>query len=85
MAINDRTQNGHNGVTTTTVATIQGHKDQLYVLLDTGCSNTIVSNKYLNYLESVKKIKTNYATAGGPYKTGQNNSCEYCFLVLSRY
>ena len=77
MAINDCTENGHNGITTTTVVTIQGHKDQLYVLLDIGCSNTIVSDKYLNYLESVKKIKTYYATAGGPYKVNKNGTVKF--------
>ena len=77
MAINDRTENGHTGVTTTTVATISGHKDQLYVLLDTGCSNTIVNDKYLNYLESVKKIKTNYATAGGTYHVNKNGIVKF--------
>ena len=68
MTIASNLGGGHGGVTTTTMASLKGHEDHLYVLLDTGCSNTLVSSKYFNYLKSVKKIKTNYATAGGPYK-----------------
>ena len=62
---------GHGGVTTTTMASLRGLEDYLYVLLDEGCSNTLISSKHFNYLKSVKKIKTNYATAGGPYKVNK--------------
>ena len=65
---------GHNGCTTTTVASLKdrtGEPTQLYVLLDTGCSNSLLSDKFLPYIKSLKKTKSHYATAGGPYKTSR--------------
>ena len=62
------------GSTTTTVASIKdttGEPVRLYVLLDTGCSNSLISNKCLPYIKSIKKSKSHYATAGGPYKTSR--------------
>ena len=67
---------GHSsGITTTTVAAVQsstGDTSELYVLLDTGCSSTILSNKYLNHVKHLKKSKSYYSTAGGPYKTSSS-------------
>ena len=66
---------GHSsGITTTTVATVQdstGNPSQLYVLLDTGCSSSILSDKYLKTVKNIKKSKSHYSTAGGPYKTSK--------------
>lgn len=67
---------GHSsGITTTTVATVKtstGDTREIYVLLDTGCSSTILSNKYLNNVKNIKKSKSNYSTAGGPYQTSSS-------------
>ena len=67
---------GHSsGITTTTVATVKsstGDTRELYVLLDTGCSSTILSNNYLNNVKNIKKSKSHYSTAGGPYKTSSS-------------
>ena len=66
---------GHSsGITTTTVAAVKvstGNMRELYVLLDTGCSSSILSDNYLNYVKNVKKSKSYYNTAGGPYKTSR--------------
>ena len=62
------------GVTKTPVVSLRGQEDHLYVLIDTDCSNILISGKYLNYLKSVKKIKTYYATAFGPYKVHQKGT-----------
>ena len=65
----------HNsGITTTTVAAVKdrtGNTRELYVLLDTGCSSSIFSDNYLNYVKNIKKSKSHYSTAGGPYKTSR--------------
>ena len=68
MTITSDLRVGHGGVISTTMASLRRHKENVYVLLDLSCSNTLVSSKHFNYLKSVEKIKTNYATAGGPYK-----------------
>ena len=39
---------GHGGVTTTTMASLRGLEDYLYVLLDMGCSSTLISSKHFN-------------------------------------
>ena len=41
---------------------------ELYVLLDTGYSSSILSDNYLNYVKNVKKSKSHHSTAGAPYK-----------------
>ena len=65
------------GITTTTVATVRDSTDntrKLYILLDTGCSNSILSD---NYLKNIKKILKNikksksHSTAGAPLKTSR--------------
>ena len=64
-------------VTTTTIATIKtsiGTSRQLYVLLDTGSSNTILSNNYLEHVKSIKKNKSEYVTAGGLFTTGKQGT-----------
>ena len=64
---------GHSsGITTTTVAAVKdstGNTRELYVLLDTGYSSSILSDNYLNFVKNIKKSKSHYSTAGGPYKT----------------
>ena len=44
---------------------------ELYVLLDTGCSSSILSDNYFNYVKNIKKSKSHYSAAGGPYKTSR--------------
>ena len=68
----------HSGsITTTTVAAVKdstGNMRELYVLLDTGCSSSILSDNYVNYVnyvKNIKKSKFHYSTAGGPYKTSR--------------
>ena len=74
---------GHSsGITTTTVATVKtstGDTREIYVLLDTGCSSTILSNKYLRNVKNIKKSNSNYSTAGGPYQT--NSSATVTFKL----
>ena len=45
---------GHSsGITTTTIAAVKdstGNTRKLYVLLDSGCSSSILSDNYLNYV-----------------------------------
>ena len=52
---------GHSsGITTTTVAAVKdsiGNMRELYVLLDTGYSSSILSDNYLNYVKNIKKSK----------------------------
>ena len=43
----------------------------MYILLDTGSSNTILSDKYLGQVTSIKKSKSEYAIAGGLYTTSK--------------
>ena len=66
---------GHSsGITTTTVAAVKdstGNTRELYIHLDTGCSSRILSDNYLNYIKNIKKSKSYYSTAGGPYKTSR--------------
>ena len=58
---------GHSsGITTTTVAAVKnstGNTRELYVLLDTGCSCSIFSDNYLNYVRNFKKSKSHYSSA----------------------
>ena len=43
----------------------------MYALLDTGCYNSLISNKRLPYITSINQSKSHYAIAGGPYKTSR--------------
>ena len=64
-------------VTTTTIATLKtstGKTKRLYILLDTGSSNTILSNNYLEHVKSIKKSKSEYATAGGLFTTSKQGT-----------
>ena len=57
------------GITTIMVATIRdstGNTRELYILLDSGCSSSILSNNYLNCVKNVKKSKSHYSTTGSP-------------------
>ena len=51
---------GHSsGITTTKVATVKdstGNTRELYVLLDTGCSSSILSDNYLNYVKMLRNL-----------------------------
>ena len=53
---------GHNsGITTTMVAAVKnstGNTRELYVLVDTRCSSSILSDNYLNYVKNIKKSKS---------------------------
>ena len=80
MTISPDRGGGQTSSTTTTVASIKeptGVPVRLYVLLDTGCSNSLISNKCLPYIKSLKKSKSHYATAGGPYKTSRQGTVTF--------
>ena len=80
MAIAPNRGGGQTGSTTTTVASLKdstGAPMRLYVLLDTGCSNSLLSDKYLPYIKSLKKSRSHYATAGGPYKTSRQGTVTF--------
>ena len=80
MTISPNRGGGQTSSTTTTVASIKeptGVPVRLYVLLDTGCSNSLISNKCLPYIKSLKKSKSHYATAGGPYKTSRKGTVTF--------
>ena len=67
-------------MTTTTLGTIKGNQEtteNIYILLDTGCSNTIISKNYLNLCKSVKKSKSRYSTAVGEYKTSIHGTVKF--------
>ena len=71
MTIDTKSQNtSHSsGITTTTIATVRestSNTRKLYVLLDTGCSSSIIGDNYLNNGKSIKKSKSHYSTVGGP-------------------
>ena len=83
MTITSDLRVGHGDVISTTIASLRGHKDNVYVLLDLDCSNTLLSSKHFNYLKSVEKIKTNYATAGGPYKVNSKGTTTFKLTEFS--
>ena len=67
-------------MTTTTLGTIKGNQEtteNIYILLDTGCSHTIISKNYLNLCKSVKKSKSKYSTAVGEYKTSIHGTIKF--------
>jgi len=67
-------------LTTTTLGTIKGNQEtteNIYILLDTGCSHTIISKNYLNLCKSVKKSKSKYSTAVGEYKTSIHGTIKF--------
>ena len=69
-----RSTSHSSGITTITVAAVKdntGNTRELYVLLDTGCSRSILSDNYLNYAKNIKKSKSHYSTTGVPYKTSR--------------
>ena len=74
------------GITTTTVAAVRsstGDTSELYVLLDTGCSSTILSNKYLSHVKHLKKSKSNDSIAGGPYQTSSSTTLTFKLTEFS--
>ena len=80
LAIAPNHGSGDTGCTTTTVVSLKdsrGVPARLHVLLDTECSNSLLSDKYLPYIKSLKKSKSHYATAGGPYKTSRMGTIYY--------
>ena len=67
-------------MTTTTLGTVKGSQEtteNIYILLDTGCSNTIISKNYLNLCKSIKKSKSRYSTAVGVYKTSKYGTIQF--------
>ena len=67
-------------MTTTTLGTVKGSQEtteNIYILLDTGCSNTIISKNYLNLCKSIKKSKSRYSTAVGVYKTSKYGTIKF--------
>ena len=67
-------------MTTTTLGTVKGSQEtteNIYILLDTGCSNTIISKNYLNLCKSIKKSKSRYSTAVGVYKTSKHGTIKF--------
>ena len=67
-------------MTTTTLGTVKGNQEtteNIYILLDTGCSNTIISKNYLNLCKSIKKSKSRYSTAVGVYKTSKHGTIKF--------
>ena len=61
MTLNPKLGGSCSGRTTTTLATLKGATGEtrkLYVLLDNGSSNSILSDKYLFYVISVNKSKS---------------------------
>ena len=52
------------GINTTMVAAVKdstGNTRELYILLDTGCCSSILSDNYLNYVKNIKKSKCSRA------------------------
>ncbi len=67
-------------MTTTTLGTVKGSQEtteNIYILLDTGCSNTIISKNYFNLCKSIKKSKSRYSTAVGVYKTSKHGTIKF--------
>ena len=60
-----------------TTKTSTGKSKKMYILLDTGSSNTILSDKYLGQVTSIKKSKSEYATAGGLYTTSKQGTLKF--------
>ena len=60
---------GHSsGITNTTVAAVKystGNTRELYVILDTGCSSSILSNNYLNYFTILRNLSPTKVLQGG--------------------
>ena len=59
LVLNPGEKGNSHRVTTTTLGTVKGNQEtteNIYILLDTGCSNTIISKSYLNLCKSIKKI-----------------------------
>ena len=86
MTLNPKLGGSCSGRTTTTLATLKGATGEtrkLYVLLDNGSSNSILSDKYLFYVISVNKSKSHQATSGGPYKTSEQSTTTFNFAGFS--
>ena len=60
--------NTHSSVITATkfaiVKEITDNRRELYILLDKGCSTSILSDNYLNYFKNIKSSKFHYNTEG---------------------
>ena len=63
---------GHSsGITTTTVAAVKdstGNTRELYVLLYTGCSSSILSDNYLNYVKILRNLSPTIVLQVAPTK-----------------
>ena len=72
-------KDGHN-VTSTTTATLQGKKgdsSDSNLLLGTGCSDSILSDNYLNLCDSIKKVKHMYSMASGLHKADKHSAVTF--------
>ena len=59
----------------TNIATVQDSKwdsSEFYILLDTDCSDSILSNNYLSLLYSIRRSKSPYSTTRGLYKVNKH-------------
>ena len=59
LVLNPGEKGSSHRVTTTTLGTVKGNQEtteNIYILLDTGCSNTIISKNYLNLCKSIKNL-----------------------------
>ena len=72
---------GHRSdITTTTVAAVKTSTDntrELCVLLDTGCSSTILSNNYSKNVKNIKKSESHYSITGGLYQTSSSTTLTF--------